>query len=142
MTLRRRNGPARGLAAAAAALLLACGGGADPAADATLSGGSGGGAAPLVQATPEDVAAEIEILGYEIGDLQSYLASRPASPAAGPDPAPFLAQAARARDEAERLAASGEHEAAAESLSAAMRHIEEVKRALGLAEEWGEELAE
>lgn len=98
----------------------------------------------IVAATPDEIQAELEILGYEIADLEAWIASRPAvgTPPAGEDPAELLSQATAARAEAERLAAEGDHEAAAESLSAGMRHVEQVKRALGLAEEWGEEIVD
>ena len=96
---------------------------------------------PLVAADDEEIRMELENLGYEIADLEAYLEAVPAGRAAtaDADPKELLAQARTARDAAEGLGADGDLAAAAESLSAAMIHVEQVKRALALAEEWGEE---
>jgi hypothetical protein len=96
---------------------------------------------PLVAADDEEIRMELENLGYEVADLEAYLETVPAERAvtADADPEEFLAWARRARDAAEGLAADGDLVVAAESLSAAMIHVEQVKRALSLAEEWGEE---
>jgi len=98
--------------------------------------------APLVPADDEEIRVELENLGYEIADLESYLAALPPerAPAADADPQALLAHARTAHEAAAGLSTSGDLAAAAESLSAAMVHVEQVKRALGLAEEWGEEV--
>lgn len=98
--------------------------------------------APLVAADEEEIRMELENLGYEIADLEAYLAALPAerAPAVDADPQTLLVHARVAHEAAGELSMSGDLAAAAESLSAAMLHVEQVKRALGLAEEWGEEV--
>ena len=136
---RPRPAPVLGRVAASLIVLTACGGQQpEPAAEPASQTDS-----VIVAATPEEVQAELEILGYEITDLEAWIAARPpGASVSGGDPAALLGQAARARAAAEQLAANGDHVTAAESLSAAMRHVEQVKRSLGLAEELGEEIVD
>jgi hypothetical protein len=98
--------------------------------------------APLVTADAEEIRVELENLVYEIDDLEAYLAAMPPdrAPAADADPRALLDHARTAHEAAAGLSMSGDLAAAAESLSAGMVHVEQVKRALGLAEEWGEEV--
>ena len=101
----------------------------------------------LARATDEEIRLELETLGHEIADLEAYLGSGAARPdgasglASGADPDTLLERARRARDVASRRASQGNLEDAADSLTAAAAHLEQVKRALALAEEWGEEFA-
>jgi hypothetical protein len=99
----------------------------------------------LALPTAEEIQLELETLGHEIADLEAY-AGEPPPPdvatglAPGTDPGTLLQRARQAREAAERLASEGDLEAAVDSLTASAAHVEQVKRALGLAEEWGEEL--
>lgn len=89
--------------------------------------------------TAEQIQMEIEILDNEIADLRTVLAqdAPAARVAAAIDPALLLEQAAIARRAAEAAMLGGDLSTASDSLVAASRHVEEVKRSLGLAEEWG-----
>lgn len=126
--------------AAVAGLLAGCG---DP-------GGEPEGAGPepvpaaevesLSFSTGEEIRAEIEMLGYEIGDLEAYLAGAP--PAPGADPEVPLARARAAHAAAAELLAAGDTAASVDSLEAVHARVEEVKRSLALAEEWGEEIVD
>lgn len=99
----------------------------------------------LARPTAEEIQLELETLGHEIADLEAY-AGEPPPPdvptgfVPGTDPGFLLERARQAREAAERLAARGELEAAADSLTASAAHVEQIKRTLGLAEEWGEVL--
>ncbi|HUP19592.1 MAG TPA: hypothetical protein VM778_06535 [Gemmatimonadota bacterium] len=92
----------------------------------------------LSLSTADEIRAEIEMLGYEIGDLEMYLASAPRSTEA--DPAVPLAQARAAHAAASQLLTAGDTAASVDSLEAVHARVEEVKRSLALAEEWGEEI--
>jgi hypothetical protein len=95
---------------------------------------------PLSFSTAEEIRAEIEMLGYEIGDLEAYLTG--ASPPPDVDPAVPLARARAAHTAAAELLAAGDTAASVDSLEAVHARVEEVKRGLALAEEWGEEIAD
>ncbi len=118
------------------AIVAGCGGGADePASEPPVS-------ESVEVSTPEEIRMEIEVLGYEIADLEAYLSapSDGGPPRSGPDTAAHLSQAARAREAALFHLERGEDAAAADSVTAAAAHVEQVKRGLSLAEEWGEEI--
>lgn len=116
------------------ALTVACGG-PDPGTPAPAVEAAADTADALSLTSAEEIRAEIEMLGYEIGDLEAFVAS---APAAG-EP---LAAARAGREAAETLLAAGDTAAAVDTLVAVHGRVEAVKRALGLAEEWGEEMAE
>lgn len=92
----------------------------------------------LALSTADEIRAEIEMLGYEIGDLEAYLDANP--PPEGVDPAAPLARARAAHAAASSLLAAGDTTTAVDSLEAVHSWVEEVKRSLALAEEWGEEI--
>lgn len=94
----------------------------------------------LVLESDEEVRAELEVLGYEIADIEALIESGAARVPSGGDPREALAMARQAGEAAERHLARGERELAIDSLEVAAGHVERVKRALGLAEEWGEPL--
>ncbi|MFN2420471.1 MAG: hypothetical protein ABR527_03730, partial [Gemmatimonadota bacterium] len=85
----------------------------------------------LARPTAEEIQLELETLGHEIADLEAY-AGEPPPPATGfvpgTDPGSLLERARQAREAAERLAARGELEAAADSLTASAAHVEQIKR--------------
>lgn len=97
----------------------------------------------LALSTPEELRGEFETLGHEISDLTAYLEANPGrvtAPSGDVDPRERLAAARRARAAVPGAIDAGDTAAAVDSLEAASARIEDVKRALGLAEEWGEEL--
>lgn len=120
----------------ALAVLAACarGGGPDHAAEEASP--------PVADTFPTpsfaDVPGDLETLGYEIADLQTFFEANPAAKAGGSDPAADLARAREARDAAAAALAAGDTAAAADRLVEAARAVDAAKRGLGFAEEWSE----
>lgn len=92
----------------------------------------------LTRSAPEEIRYELENLGHEIGDLESLLASGAVRSEPGADPAARLTRARSAYHGALDAIAASDPDRAADSLEVASGEVEEVKRSLGLAEEWGE----
>lgn len=92
----------------------------------------------------EEILTEYENLGYEIADLEAYLESGAPRPVQieGFDPHAQLASAQRARATVEDALAAGDAAAAVDSLEVAADRVNDIKRYLGLAEEWGEDVPE
>lgn len=95
----------------------------------------------LARPTGAEIEVEIETLTHEIRDLSGYLESGAVDVVPGaPDPR-ALVEAARVATGSSRAAlASGDTAGAVDRLEVAAQRVEEIKRALGLAEEWSEEL--
>lgn len=92
-----------------------------------------------VLATPVEVVAELETLGHELDDLERVVEA-PSVPA-GDAVRSLLSAARTAHQSAGGSIAAGDTMAAVDSLVATAERVEEVKRLLGLAEEWGVEIA-
>lgn len=86
---------------------------------------------------PEEIRYDIENLGYEIADLEGLLESGAVHPTS-PEAADRLSEARSAYETALEAVGQGDTTRAAERLGVAAARVETVKRALGLAEEWGE----
>lgn len=98
-------------------------------------------AEPFPLEGPGEIAAEVEILGHEIDDLEAWLTEPPTQPPAdGGEARALLAAARTAREGAIGALAAGDTAAALDSLAGTAARIEAVKRTLGLAEEWGVEV--
>ncbi len=132
-TASAADGAGRWLAGIAGLLLLGCGGPPgetpDPAQPPTPVDS-------LSLTTPEEIQAEVEVLGYEIADLEAFVQ---AAPEPHEEQRALLASARSAREAVGPLVAAGDTAAAIDSLEAVHGRVEDVKRSLGLAEEWGEE---
>lgn len=92
----------------------------------------------LTRAAPEEIRYELENLSHEIDDLETILESGVARAEPGADPAARLTRARAAYHGALDAIAASDPDRAADSLEVASGEVEEVKRSLGLAEEWGE----
>ncbi|HUP01784.1 MAG TPA: hypothetical protein VM737_09745 [Gemmatimonadota bacterium] len=94
----------------------------------------------LARTTPEEVQAELEMLGFEITDLAIYLEANPRRAFADSiDPRLVLTSAEGALAATRVALQAHDTTAAVDSLSIAAGRIERVKRLLGVAEELGVE---
>ncbi|MDX1623698.1 MAG: hypothetical protein R3199_06930 [Gemmatimonadota bacterium] len=94
----------------------------------------------LARSSPEEIATELEILEHEIADLEAALQAGARTVPGASEPGPLLATADSARRGAREALSAGDTLAAIDSVEAAAARVEEAKRAMGLAEEWGEEI--